>query len=164
MAGPQVIGGTTQAITGAAEFAAALRRMAPQIKREFDSQNRNIAKLVIARGQAKAVAVGKQQAAAARSMKASAAGGGVAIRLGAGVPFALGAEYGAKQYPQFLPWKGNQWTVEPGNVGYFMNPAIRDSVPDITRMYFESVQAAASASGLRLSPRAAGVLDIARVA
>src|SRR4051812_36049016 len=132
MAGPQAIGGTTQAVTGATEFAAALRRMAPEVKRQFDRQNRTIGKLVIERAQARAQSVGKQAAAASRSMRATASGGGVGIRLGSGVPFALGAEFGAKQYPQFMPWRGNQWTVEPGSVGYFMHPTIRDMVPEIT--------------------------------
>lgn len=162
MASPKMVGGTSQAVTGATQFSAALRRMAPAVKRNLDKQNRTIGKLVVERGKAKASGVSPQAAAAARSLSATASGGGVGIRLGSGVPFALGAEFGAKKYPQFMAWTGNQWSGVPSDVGYFMHPAIRDSMPEVVDKYLEAAQDAARSAGLRFTPSRAGALDIAR--
>ena len=57
---------------------------------------------------------------------ASAAG----IRLAASKsPTVLGAEYGAKQYPQFPTWRGNQFNPSASGVGYMMHPALREYLP-----------------------------------
>ena len=163
MASPQIVGGTTQAVTGAEEFARALRKMSPQIKRELDKRNREIGKEVIAKAKGRASGVSRQAARASAAMSATGARGGVAIRLaGRKVPFALGAEFGAKRYPQFMAWTGNQWSGIPEGVGYFMHPTIRDSVPDVVNKYLDACQDAAARSGLRMSPRAATGFDIAR--
>ena len=52
------------------------------------------------------------------------------IRLAASrSPTILGAEYGAKQYPQFPAWRGNQFNPSASGVGYMMHPALREYLP-----------------------------------
>ena len=52
------------------------------------------------------------------------------IRLAASQsPTILGAEYGAKQYPQFPSWRGNQFNPSASGVGYMMHPALREYLP-----------------------------------
>lgn len=52
------------------------------------------------------------------------------IRLAASSsPTILGAEYGAKQYPQFPRWRGNQFNPSASGVGYMMHPALREYLP-----------------------------------
>jgi hypothetical protein len=43
-------------------------------------------------------------------------------------PTILGAEFGAKAYPQFPRWKGNQFTIGGGS-GYMLHPALREYLP-----------------------------------
>lgn len=160
-----IVGGTTQVVTDSEAFAAALKRMGGNIRKEFLASNRAIGKLVIARAKGKAST--RQQAAAARTMSATAVRGGVGIRLSG--PFSLGAEYGAKKYPQFPPWRGNQFGDGQGGttgVGYFMHPAIRESQAQVLALYMQNVDNAARRAGIRTggAPRVAGVLDIARPA
>jgi hypothetical protein len=163
MARTQVLGGTTGAVTGVDEFARALRKVSPQLKRELDKQNRAIGRVVVADAKSAASGVSRQAAKAATSLRASAARGGVAISLGGSrAPFALGAEYGAKKYAQFMPWRGNQWTTTPTGVGYFMHPTIRAAVPNVVDKYLDAARAAAAQAGLRMAPGRASALDIAR--
>ena len=55
---------------------------------------------------------------------------GAGIRLAASrSPTVLGAEYGAKQYPQFPQWRGNQFNPSASGVGYMMHPALREYLP-----------------------------------
>lgn len=52
------------------------------------------------------------------------------IRLAASrSPTILGAEYGAKAYPQFPTWRGNQFNPSASGVGYMMHPALREYLP-----------------------------------
>ena len=154
--------GTSQAVSGVEEFARALKAMSPAVRRELDKKNRVIGSTVVAKGKGAASGVGRQQAAAAESMRATSARGGIAIRLPNVQGFELGAEYGAKQYPQFPPWRGNQFTDSGSGPGYFMQPTIRQESPRIVGEYLAATQAAAAQVGLRMTPSKAGVLDIAR--
>lgn len=52
-------------------------------------------------------------------------------------PYALGAEWGALRYPQFRPWRGNQWDAWAGGPGYFVHPAVRDDAPQIIEKFME---------------------------
>lgn len=49
--------------------------------------------------------------------------------------WALGAEFGAKQYPQFQPWQGNQFDVVGGGPGYVVHPTIRKNLEGIEKRY-----------------------------
>lgn len=53
------------------------------------------------------------------------------------VPDAFGQEYGAKQYPQFLPWRGSG-----DDAGYVLNPTIRSAEPDIVKDVADGVMEA----------------------
>lgn len=163
MASP-IVSGTTQAVTGVDEFARALRKMSPAIRRELDKRNRAIGGRVVEKAKGRASGVSRQAAAASQSLRATAARGGVAIQLRNARGFELGAEFGAKKYPQFPPWRGNQWSGVPDGVGYFMHPTIREEVPTVTDEYLAAAQAAAAQVGLRMVPQRAGALDIARLA
>lgn len=63
-------------------------------------------------------------------------------------PWALGAEFGAKRFPQFQRWNGNQWRDSNGdkwagadpNVGYFLHPAIDQTRDEFLAAYDEQVQ------------------------
>lgn len=151
--------GTTQAVNGVEEFARAVKAISPAVRRELDKRNRAIGGTVV--NDARAGAPSRQAAAAAEALSATAARGGVAIRLRNVRGFEAGAEYGARQYPQFPPWRGNQFTGAE-NVGYFMHPAIRTRLPWVVDQYFAATQAAAAQVGLRMTPTRAGILDIAR--
>ena len=166
MAGPSFTAGHSTALNGVAEFSRKLRMMDPLVKRGLDRKNREIGKMVIERGKGKAEHYSRQAAAASAAMSATAAGGGVGIRLSkAKVPFAFGAEFGAKKWPQFPRWRGNQFTNALEGIGYFMHPAIRESMPEVVEQYYEAVEEAGRAVGIpvHLSAFGAGNLfDIAR--
>jgi hypothetical protein len=56
--------------------------------------------------------------------------------LGDRFPYALGGEFGAKQYPQFERWRGNQFTDPLGqNVGYALFPTLRKNRDHIINQY-----------------------------
>ena len=58
---------------------------------------------------------------------------GVRIRTGGGL-FGFGAEFGAKKFRQFLPWKGSG-----ADAGYTIHPAIRDKADEIRRAYEQAI-------------------------
>jgi hypothetical protein len=51
-------------------------------------------------------------------------------------PWAGGAEWGAKQFKQFKPWTGNQWTEQ--FPGYIVQPTIGESLPGVQAAYAQS--------------------------
>jgi hypothetical protein len=72
---------------------------------------------------------------AAGTLLAAQSGVAARIRLGGErAPYAAGAEFGAKQFPQFEPWRGNGDTA-----GYFLYPAIRGETEAIIEMYGEEI-------------------------
>ena len=98
--------------------------------------NYRVASMVVGKAQSRASGIGPMQAKAAASLKpgrqqarAVVSGGGVRV------PFFNGAEFGAKQYKQFLPWKkpGN------GNTGYFLFPTLKAETQNIIEMYGEEL-------------------------
>jgi hypothetical protein len=163
MAAAQFFQEGSTAVQGTEEFGAALGRMSRGLKSSFQRRNREIGGVVVAAAQQRAASYSLQAARAAAAISATAARSGVAVRISsAKVPFALGAEFGARQYPQFPPWTGNQWTTLPTNVGYFFHPAIIETRDAVNSLYMQAVADAASAAGLTMdnTPRAAGILDV----
>ncbi len=67
---------------------------------------------------------------APRVIKASATATGAGLRLmAANHPYAMGVEHGAKRWPQFRRWRGNQFT--PGSsTGYVVQDAIKDNLDE----------------------------------
>lgn len=80
---------------------------------------------------------------AAESLRASKSASSVAILLGDNgrYAFARGAEWGARRYKQFPPWRGNQWMSWGGGPGYFLHPAIRTVGKDVLDEYWQSIRA-----------------------
>lgn len=87
-----------------------------------------------------------QQAKAAESLRASRSAKHVAVLLGDNgrYEFAYGAEFGARAYKQFPPWRGNQWQSWGGGPGYFLHPAIREVGEDVLDNYWDSIRGLAS--------------------
>ena len=52
-------------------------------------------------------------------------------------PWAMGAEFGAKQFAQFKPWTGNQFTLQ--FPGYIVQPSIGKLLPVIHARYADNV-------------------------
>jgi hypothetical protein len=70
------------------------------------------------------------------------------------MPFAFGAEFGAKRYPQFQPWRGNQWVAGEGpatGVGYFLYPAIRERRAEVERIYMANMMRLMRQAGFHVS-------------
>lgn len=126
-------------IEGLADLQRELRKVSEDAPKELRKTHVDAAQLVVDRAQRKARSVGRMQAKAATTLKAAAEQRYAKVRLGrAGVAwgFTLGAEYGSKAYPQFPPWRGNQWTDEGGvGVGYFLHPSIRESDRALLDLY-----------------------------
>lgn len=163
MAAKAFAGGST-ALVGADDFQAALRRMDRNLYNEFRRAKYAIGKLVTGRQKQAATAYSRQAAAAAKAIAVAQIGGGVGVSLRSSVvPFAAGAEFGAKQYPQFPSWTGNQWTGMPEGVGYWFHPAIVQSQDEVLDLYMQATADAARKAGLDVSgtPRTANAFETA---
>ena len=77
------------------------------------------------------------QAARAVKWSGTSKGAGITLKYGT-LPYAAGVEFGAKQYAQFRPWRGNRFTTT-GSTGYVVQDAIRDTLPSITSELLDSV-------------------------
>ena len=56
-------------------------------------------------------------------------------------PAIFGAEFGAKKYPQFPRWKGNQFTNPTGSdVGYMLHPAMREYLPEAEEQLLDELE------------------------
>lgn len=117
-------------IDGYDEFRAELRKLGPEYSRQLGRFHHEAATPIAEDAADRAKrrrAFGSRAAAsikATRKSKAATIAGG-----GARFPWFWGAEFGAKRYRQFGPWRGNRWTPVGGSgVGYAMHPAIRDAV------------------------------------
>lgn len=51
----------------------------------------------------------------------------------------LGAEFGAKRWPQFEPWRGNQFIDVGTGVGYIVHPTIEGRIADIEDEYMDAI-------------------------
>jgi hypothetical protein len=73
------------------------------------------------------------------------------------MPFAFGAEFGAKRYPQFAAWRGNQWVGGSGpadGVGYFLYPAIREQHAEVERIYMANIMRLMRVAGFSVNDTA----------
>lgn len=133
--------GTVQAkIEGLKQFQQALAELGGALPESLRQFNIRAAEEII--GVARGKARRPQQALAAKSLRASRSASAVALFLGDNgrYAFARGAEWGARQYKQFPPWRGNQWKSWGGGPGYFLHPAIREVGQDVLDQYWESIR------------------------
>lgn len=121
-------------IEGLDDFRRELRRANRDLaKQVMVEANVEVAEAVIEGARTKARGVGRQQARAIETLRSARKQRAAVVRLGRNTDkwaWTLGAEFGAKAYPQFPPWRGND-----ENAGYFLYPTIReksrDEIPDI---------------------------------
>ena len=113
------------------------------VKQLKEVHNR-IAKIVLEEARAQASTALERKAAG--GLTAGKTVGGAVIHMGgAKYPFAGGAEFGAIKYPQFKPWRGNQYTVtwtddQIGNAGYFVFPAIAKKRDQVIEIYMDEIE------------------------
>lgn len=115
-------------IVGLAEFQRELKHVSKELGGDLRKANLAAAEVVASSARSRATSQGGVAAKSAPSVKAAAEQRRAKVAIGgAKYPFALGAEFGAKRYPQFKPWRGNQWQPDVAGVGYFLHPAIRET-------------------------------------
>lgn len=132
-------------VSGIADFQRELRKANREFPRELRKANKNAADLVRDKSRMAAATATRQQAKAARGIGsvAQTRSAAVTVTNGARSPFAIGAFFGAKQYAQFEPWTGNQWTPGDGGGPYVIGPAIQRNMDNILDTYGEAVEALA---------------------
>lgn len=139
---PRLGRGATR-VEGLAEFQKALRSLGPDLPKELKALNRRVADIVVGAAEALGRAVGGPTAKAVSSLRASGQQRYAIVRIGsARIPFGWGAEFGAKRYTQFEPWRGNQWQDGGfgGGVGYAIHPAIRSEQGAIIDAYGDGIE------------------------
>jgi hypothetical protein len=123
-------------------FQQALRRSNAGMKTQLKGVNKEVAQLVVERAQGTASGVGRQAAKAAASLRASNTVGAAQVMGGsARLPWFAGAEFGAKRYAQFKPWRGNA-VADPfgGGAGWFLYPTIRSNREPILDKFNEAMR------------------------
>lgn len=129
-------------IIGLADVQKALRAADPELAKQLRVRQKSIAEKVVAKATARGDALGGVAAKSTQALKAKAEQRASKILLdGDKFPWALGGEFGGLGYPQFEPWKGNQYTDPLGqDVGYFLHPTLRDMRNDIIDEYEDMVR------------------------
>ncbi|HEC09745.1 MAG TPA: hypothetical protein ENI86_09295 [Acidimicrobiales bacterium] len=127
-------------VSGLDELRKGLRSAPPAVKRRLGQVNFEAGKAVIgwAEQEAQSAPAVTRHIFHAKALKASRAARSARLTLGGKKPkiaFAPGAEYGAKKYKRFPPWKGNQWSPDSGKVGYAMHPAFRKRKSEFLDIY-----------------------------
>jgi hypothetical protein len=113
-----------------------LRAIDAELPRELRKINAEAAKKAQEESQTEASGMGGVQAKAAAGLKASGTQTAAALVIDARqLPYTLGAFLGAKKYPQFPEWVGNDW--EPGGPGgpYAVGDALRKVAPKLIDEY-----------------------------
>lgn len=141
-------------VEGLYEFLRSVKETAPEVAGEVATTNKLAADMVKDAARAKAAGVGGVANKAAGSLATSKATRQASVRLGRGAPYAFGAEFGAKHYNQFKPWRGNQWVGGDGpadGVGYFLYPAIREQRAQVEAVYMANMMRLMRQAGFRVS-------------
>lgn len=127
-------------IEGLTQFTRALKELGGELPKSLRDYNVSAADEIVSQGRANAHT--RQQAKAAKSLRASRSSSYVAVLLGdnSRYAFARGAEWGARKYKQFPPWRGNQWMSWGGGPGYFLHPAVRQVGKTVLDKYWESIR------------------------
>jgi hypothetical protein len=129
-------------LLGVREFRNAAKKVNRDIPKDMARDLRAISDKVVEQAQSKARGLpGKAGEAFAGGLKSRTDQTAAKVTLdGSRFPTLLGDEFGAKQYPQFQPWRGNAYTDPLGqNVGYALHPVLRESRADIDRQATELV-------------------------
>lgn len=108
-----------------------LRDVAAGMDEAAKEADHNSAELVAEKASSAAHALGGVAARVAPSINAQ---DGRAVFGGPTYPEAKGAEFGALQFPQFKPWRG-----DGDGAGYFFTPSIRDTEDEVDQAYYDAV-------------------------
>lgn len=128
-------------IEGLTQFRQALKVAGDRFPEQMRAANFEAASKIVefAKAEAETVSI-RTPTKAAKSLRASKAVSYSSIRGGGpAFPYFYGAEFGAKRYHQFLPWRGNQWTGWDSGVGYFLHPAIRKEGRQVVADYMHKI-------------------------
>lgn len=121
------------AVEGLSQLNRALRELESGLPKAARAGSKEIAQDVADQARGLAQSLGGVAAHVAPSIKASAGAKSAGVAFGGPAwPMAGGAEFGALNYPQFQPWRGNS-----NGAGYFVYPTIRDMADEITDRYLE---------------------------
>jgi hypothetical protein len=132
-------------VDGLVELNRALKVMDRDLAKDLRAASKAVATFVSNDARAAAQSIGGVAAHVAPSIKASAGATSAGVAFGGpAYPMAGGAEFGAYQYPQFQPWRGNG----PG-AGYFVYPAIRQDVDRIETEYHNALEHLIAKAGLK---------------
>lgn len=130
-------------VEGLNSFIREMKKVEPSLVVQIAEANFDAATEITDAARKKAEGIGwpgSARKAAEGTLKASKSARRAMVRLGgAKAPYALGAEFGAKRYKQFAPWRGNQWSGFDSGVGYFLHPAIRESWPAAREAYLTRI-------------------------
>ena len=130
-------------VLGLRDFQRELRAVDTKLPRTLAVANKTAAEYVAERARRRAHSPGGVAAKSAPSIRAAGEQRRSKILIGGKTwPYALGAEFGAKVYPQFKPWRGNQHDpgMEPGSgVGYFLYPTIRETRDEYLEIYARAI-------------------------
>jgi len=113
-------------LQGYRDFARSLKRL--ELGDALKAAHHQVSEVVVERAERKGRQLGGVHAHVVRagSIRATKTAKGASVRLGGSGKKhgpAFGAEFGAKQFPQFPRWRGNDM-----DAGYMVHPAIRDLV------------------------------------
>lgn len=126
-------------VRGLRDFQRELRRLSAELPRELREANLRVAQLIeaaVQRGN-----LSKQQAEAIEGVIAAAQQRFATIAFDPRrVPFVRGAFFGAKRYPQFPEWVGNQWEPGAGGGPYVVADEIRSNFQQIIDVYGELIE------------------------
>lgn len=121
-------------IDGLTEYRREIKDASPKLARELGKALGAAVEPIAKDARGRATSQGGALGKASKSIKAKRSQTGAILEGGGDAfPMFLGGEFGAKQYPQFEPWRGNQWpgTDVPEDVGYALHPALRDGADDL---------------------------------
>lgn len=119
------------------EFRRALKQLDNDYAKQLGKINQDVAQSVVDEATTLGEAEGGSYLAALRlrGLRASKAQTAASIVLdGAKAPMIFGAEFGAKRFSQFEPWRG-----AGDDAGYALWPAIRAKQPDTEEAYLEAL-------------------------
>lgn len=142
-----VMRGETIQIEGLAAFQRELAASVPAMAASLKACNLAAAQMIEKGAVESARAIGSTAAHAfveGESIRARGQARGASVTLyGQGShPEIFGAEFGANQYAQFKPWRGNQFTPDlwdDGGAGYVLMPTIRAKRDEVLALYREAV-------------------------
>jgi len=125
-------------VKGLKELVSALKAADPALVKDLNKEHKKVADEVVSKAQGAASSLGGVAGKSADALKArgNQAGASIVLDASGGFPFAFGAEFGAKRFHQFKPWRGNQYEdpLEQG-VGYFLHPTLRGMKTEIMDGY-----------------------------